>query len=63
LLIVSLVLVISLNGILRVSPILLLLLSLATLVTRPALLLDALGALVDLLKYVLIAPLRQETFI
>jgi hypothetical protein len=49
LLIVSLVLVISQYGILRVSPILLLLLSLTTLVTRPALLLDALGALVDLL--------------
>jgi hypothetical protein len=63
LLIVSLVLVISLKGILRVSPILLLLLSLATLVTGAALLLDALGALVDLLYYVLIAPFRQGKFI
>lgn len=48
LLIVSLVLVISLDGVLLISPILLLLLSLTPLVTGPALLLDALGALVHL---------------
>jgi hypothetical protein len=62
LLVVSLVRVISLETVLLISPILLLLLllSLAALVAGPALLLDALGALVDLLYYErLIAPFRQ----
>ena len=61
LLVVSLVRVISLEAILLIPPILLLLLlSLAALVAGPALLLDALGALVDLLYYEgLIAPFRQ----
>jgi hypothetical protein len=63
LLVVSLVRVISLKAVLLISPILLLLLlllSLATLVAGPALLLNSLGALVDLLYYEgLIAPFRQ----
>ena len=63
LLVVSLVRVIPLETILLISPVLLLLLlllSLATLVAGPALLLDAFGALVDLLYYEgLIAPFPQ----
>ena len=52
LLVVSLVRVIPLEAVLLISPVLLLLLlPLATLIASPALLLDAFGALVDLLYY------------